>query len=146
MDISAITGALSGIKAASDIAKIIKDSGTSLEAAEIKFKLAELIDALADAKIEVADFKELLFLKNDEIKELKNSIEVKKKVVWKEPYYFVVEDDDQDGPYCQRCYDVETSLVRLQSPNKNGYWNCTECGKDFRDSTYKRPSPRRIRR
>jgi hypothetical protein len=146
MEISAITGALSGIKAASDIAKIIKDSGTSLEAAEIKFKLAELIVALADAKLEVADFKELLSIKDDEIKKLKNSIEVNKKVVWQEPYYFVVEGNDQDGPYCQRCYDVETSLVRLQSPNKNGYWNCTECEKDFRDSTYKAPVPRRLRR
>lgn len=145
MEISAITGALSGIKAASEIAKIIKDSGTSLEAAEIKFKLAELIIALADAKLEIADFKDLLSLKDDEIKELNSLIEAKKKVTWREPYYFVVEGDDQEGPYCQRCYDVETRLVRLQSPNKNGYWNCTECGKDFRDSTYKIPVPR-IRR
>jgi len=137
MEISAITGALSGIKAASDIAKIIKDSGTSLESAEIKFKLAELIDALADAKIEIADFKELLFKKDDEIKDLKKAISIKQKVVWKEPYYFVIDGSEEDGPFCQRCFDVETNLIRLQSPYKNGYWECTECDKNFTDSSYK---------
>ncbi|MEZ9897582.1 hypothetical protein AB4379_09015, partial [Vibrio breoganii] len=144
VEIAAITGALSGIKAASEIAKIIKDSGTSLEAAEIKFKLAELIDALADAKIEVADFKELISLKDDQINELRKELRVQQKVVWEEPYYFALEGEVKDGPYCQRCYDVESNLVRLQSPNKNGYWNCTQCENSYSDSSYKKPPPVKV--
>jgi hypothetical protein len=141
MEIAAITGALSGIKAASDIAKIIKDSGASLEAAEMKFKLAELIDALADAKIEIADFKELMSDKDNEMSELKKLLLVQQKVTWQEPYYFKVEGDNKDGPFCQRCYDVDTQLVRLQSPHKNGFWNCTQCENSYRDSSYKSPGP-----
>lgn len=137
MEVSSIVGALSGIKAASDIAKIIKDSGASLEAAEIKFKLAELIDALADAKMEIADFKDLLSMKDDEIKSLNKDLKLKQKVLWQEPYYYTVDGDKKDGPYCQRCYDVEFKLVRLQSPSKNGAWNCLQCGKTYLDSEYK---------
>lgn len=141
MEIAAITGALSGIKVASEIAKIIKNSGTTLEAAEIKFKLAELIDALADAKIEIADFKELMSLKDDEINELKKELRVQQKVVWNEPYYFIIEDEDKQGPFCQRCHDVDQNLVRLQSPRKNGYWKCGQCKNTYTDLNYKDPGP-----
>ncbi|MCW5203214.1 hypothetical protein VU12_09780, partial [Desulfobulbus sp. US4] len=99
MDIGAITSALSGIKQAIDIAKIIKDSASSLEEAEIKLKLADLISALADAKIEIANIKEGVTEKDDEIKRLKGIIETSDKLVWKEPYYFLIDDDEhEDGP------------------------------------------------
>ncbi|PSU68589.1 hypothetical protein C9J20_15045 [Photobacterium phosphoreum] len=136
MEIGAIASALSGIKTASDIARIIKDSGTSLESAEIKFKLADLIYALAEAKIEIADFKELLSTKDDEIKELKKTLKLKQNVIWQEPSYYIVDSDKKDGPYCQRCYDVDVKLVRLQSPNKNGFWKCSQCTNNYKDSSY----------
>jgi hypothetical protein len=139
MEIASITGALSGIKAATDIVKIIKDSGTSLADAEIKFKLADLLVALADAKIEIANFKEVLSEKDEEMLKLKASVKVEKNVEWKDPYYFLKQAEGEDqGPFCQRCYDVTKTLVRLQSPSKNGYWKCHECNKDYRDSSYKR--------
>ena len=139
MEIASITGALSGIKAATDIAKIIKDSGASLADAEVKYKLADLLIALADAKIEIANFKEILSEKNEAMLQLKASVKVEQNVEWKEPYYFLKQSDaERDGPFCQRCYDVTKTLVRLQSPNKNGYWRCHECDKDYRDSSYKK--------
>jgi hypothetical protein len=141
MEIAAITGALSGIKVASEIAKLIKNSGTTLEAAEIKFKLAELIGALADAKIEIADFKELMSLKDGEINELKKVLRIQQKVVWNEPYYFIIEDEDKQGPFCQCCHDVDQNLVRLQSPLNDGCWNCGKCKNTYIDSNYKEPDP-----
>ncbi len=47
MDIAAIGSLLSSLKTATDIAKFIKDSDVSLEKAETKLKLAELVSALA---------------------------------------------------------------------------------------------------
>lgn len=138
MEIAAITAALSGIKNASDIAKLIKSSGASLEAAEIKLKLAELIEALADAKIEIASFREVISEKEAEIRRLQAQIDKKGQTIWEAPYYFVLnENDEKDGPYCQRCYDSNKKLIRLQSPGKNGYWQCNECKSDYKDSTYK---------
>ena len=85
-------------------------------------------------------------VKDDEISELKKSLLVQQKVTWQEPYYFKIEGDNKEGPFCQRCYDVETKLVRLQSPNKNGYWNCTQCENSYRDSDYKSTGQIRVRR
>ena len=53
MDLTAVSTLLGSIKTATEIAKLIKDSDVSLEKAETKLKLAELISALADAKIKV---------------------------------------------------------------------------------------------
>lgn len=138
MEIATITAALSGIKIASDIAKLIKNSGASLETAEIKLKLAELIEALADAKIEIANFREVISDNEAEIRRLQAQMDTKDQTVWEDPYYFVLnKNGEKDGPYCQKCYDSNKKLIRLQSPGKNGYWQCNECKSGYKDSTYK---------
>lgn len=137
MEIASITAALAGIKSATEIAKIIKDSGASLEAAEIKLKLAELVVALADAKMEIANINEELLNKNKEIQKLKELIDQKVEVVYEEPYYFsIVDDGSRDGPFCQTCYDSDQKLIRLQSPNRNGYWTCNKCESSVVDDTW----------
>jgi hypothetical protein len=52
VDIAILGSALGSIKTATDIAKLIKNSGTSLEKAEVKLQVAELISSLADIKME----------------------------------------------------------------------------------------------
>lgn len=142
MEISAISAALASVKHASDIAKLIKDSEVSLEAADTRLKLAELINNLADAKVEIANFKEILSEKDAEIQRLKKQIEKDGNMVYEAPYYFLVkENGEKDGPYCQRCYDSDEKLIRLQSPCKDGYWRCNECSIDYIDSTYNPPEP-----
>lgn len=76
MDIASISAALAGIKSATEIAKIIKDSGASLEQAEIRLKLADLISALADAKIEIANIREVVSDKESEIKDLYKKLDL----------------------------------------------------------------------
>jgi hypothetical protein len=61
---------LGSIKTATEIAKLIKDSDVSLEKAETKLKLAELISALADAKIEVMEVQQALLDKDAEVRGL----------------------------------------------------------------------------
>jgi hypothetical protein len=134
MDLSSITSALAGIKQATDIAKIIKDSSSSLEAAEIKLKLADLVSTLADAKIEIVNIKDAVTGKDDEIKRLKGIIEISAKVNWKPPYYFLKDGDRKDGPYCQKCYDSNRKLIRLQALREKGSWQCKECKNTYEDS------------
>ena len=74
-DMASITAALGSIKAAVDLAKLIKDSGASLEQAEVKLKIAELISALADAKIELATIQGVLLEKDLKIDELAKLID-----------------------------------------------------------------------
>ncbi|XQF94157.1 hypothetical protein ACOBV9_23035 (plasmid) [Pseudoalteromonas espejiana] len=49
-DIASIGAALASIKATTDIAKLIKESGTSLEQAEVKLQIWNLISSLAILK------------------------------------------------------------------------------------------------
>ena len=80
-DLATITAILGNLKIATDIAKAIRDSNLSIERAELKLKLAEMISALADAKIEVTDVQELLRDKERELSELKAAFESKDDLV-----------------------------------------------------------------
>ncbi|WP_019030184.1 hypothetical protein [Colwellia piezophila] len=137
VDIAILGSALSSIKTATDIAKLIKDSGTSLEKAEVKLQIAELISSLADIKMELADVQTILIEKDQNITELRNQLNTKESVVWSKPYYFVGQDEDQDGPFCQQCYDQEQKLIRLQGGGTK-IWHCLSCKSHFKDSNYAR--------
>ena len=122
-------------------------SSTSLEAAEIKFKLAELLDSLADAKMEMANIKEMVLEKETKIQELEKQINTTKSVIWEQPYYFcVLESGEKDGPFCQNCYDSTKELIRLQSPQGRGLWVCGTCKNSYKDSSYKGISGVRLER
>ena len=141
MDLTIISTALTGIKTASDLAKAIKDAGLSLEQAEVKLKVAELISALSDAKMSIAEVRELLQKKEEEIKELNSKWNIYQKLKYVAPYYWLIEDEKKDGPYCQLCYDKERSLIRLQEVWP-GSWTCNCCKSKVKDSTYKAPRSR----
>ena len=135
MDITSISTLLTSIKTATEIAKLIKEGDASLEKAETKLKLAELISALADAKIEVSEIQQVLLEKDSEIRGLNDKIKLQALVQWEKPYYWLV-DNGKDGPYCQHCYDKGRQLIRLQG-NGEGYWECKVCKNNYTDSAHK---------
>ena len=134
MDVASISAALAGIKSATDIAKIIKDGSLSLEQAEVKFQLADLISALADAKIEIANIREVVSDKDELIRTLNEKLSLKENMVWQKPYYFVMQGEYKDGPFCQKCYDGKQLLMRLQG--EDGWWQCHECKNTVTDENY----------
>ena len=140
VDITAITSILTGLKTATDIAVLLKGSGISLEKAEYKLKLAELISVLADAKIELAEIQQLVMEKEKLIRELQEALEIKETLTWEQPYYWLVDGNNKDGPFCQQCYDNDRKLARLQG-NGNGYWECKTCKNSYKDKTYTSPAP-----
>lgn len=52
--IAELSAALSSLKTAAELARTVRDIGLGLEQAEYKLKLAELIEKLADAKMDIA--------------------------------------------------------------------------------------------
>jgi len=141
-DISTISAILGSVKTATEIAKLIKDSDLSLEKAEMKLKLAELISALADAKMEISEIQELILQKDQKIRQLKESINTQENMIFEKPYYWRIDGTEKVGPFCQHCYDKDRKVIRLQG-GKNGCWDCTVCNNHFRDSSYRRPDPSR---
>ncbi|MDE1348504.1 hypothetical protein [Vibrio aestuarianus] len=142
-DIAVISAALGSIKTAHELAKVIKTSSESLEKAEVKFQLAELISALAETKMELAEIQSTIIQKDEQIKELQSQLSERGKLEYEAPYYWRVDGGLKDGPFCQKCRDVDNLLVRLQSTRTLGYWSCKSCGKDYMDSNYKPVKRRR---
>jgi hypothetical protein len=134
MPISTLTSAISSLKAATDIAKLIKDSGFTLEKAEIKLKFADMLNSLADIKISLAELQELLLEKEKIIKELEKRLKLKEKLLFDKSYYWIIEGDKKDGPYCQQCLDNGGKLIRLQGGG--GEWECKTCKNWFYDKNY----------
>jgi hypothetical protein len=130
MDISSITTLLGSVKTAAEIAKLIKDSGSTLEQAEVKLKLADLISTLADVKLEVAGVQQQLLEREARIRDLENELKTHISLTWEEPCYWQESADGQRIPYCQPCYDADRRLSRLHTDNK-GFYQCRVCDKNF---------------
>jgi len=121
--------------AAINIAKYIKNSQEIMDKSEQKLKLAELIETLANIKMEIADVKSTLLEKDEEILKLKEELKLKEDLIYEQPYYWIKKEDSKDGPYCQNCYDFNKSLIRLQELG-TGFWECFSCTKKFKDKNY----------
>jgi hypothetical protein len=138
VDYALITSTISSIKAATDIATLIKERGLSLEEAEIKLKIADLINSLADAKINLAEICQLILEKDNKTNELNSKLEIKEKLYYDGQFYWLQDSESKDGPYCQPCYDKNSKLIRLQ-PLTKGQWQCLVCRNIFYTKDYKSP-------
>jgi len=134
-DFAIVQSILGCVKTAAEIANLLGTKNLSLEKAEFKLKLAELISLLADAKIELSEIQKILLEKDSKIQKLKDQLLVTQKVKWEAPSYWLEENEVKEGPFCQKCYDSEKKLIRLQG-NGSGYWECKNCGNGYKDKTY----------
>ncbi len=142
MDLASISGLLTAVKTATDIAKFVRDSDLTIEKAEYKLKLADLINALAEVKMEVSQVQQELIEKDSEIRILKSKFEIHESLVWNDPLYWRQIGNEREGPYCQPCYDKDGRLVRLQS-NGRGHWGCRVCTQGFMEPGARNNRPRR---
>ncbi|RZI58630.1 MAG: hypothetical protein EOP37_15245 [Rubrivivax sp.] len=133
MDIAAITALIGGVKTASELAKAIKDSGSTLEQAEVKLKLADLISTLADVRLEAAGVQEELLAAREQIRSLESAAKQRASIVWRQPCYWLPRDGDVsiEEPYCQPCHDNDQRLSRLHHDSR-GAFTCMVCKTIFR--------------
>lgn len=129
--ISAITGS---VKAAIDIAKAIKDADVSLEKAELKIRMAELISALADTKIASAEIVEISRHKDAEIEKLRNLLKFKEKLIRVNEAYFEVDESGKPmgGPYCSHCWEASSKAIHLRSVRASFIKECPACQTSYR--------------
>ncbi len=119
---------ISSLKAAWEVAKAIKVATDSINDAHLKLQIAELISALADAKIEAAENAE-------KISELRNLLKAKSELKYMEGKYFKVDESgEKDGPFCSTCYDSTSKEIRLLNiqGSYGGDWQCRVCSGLFR--------------
>jgi len=107
-----------------DIVDLIK-KGSTIEAQE---KIMELREGALGIQEENLELKA-------KIKDLEEKLNKKEEVYWEPPFYWVNKGDVKDGPFCQKCYDSESKLVRLQNADK-GAWRCVSCKINFFEGSY----------
>ncbi|MEW6164251.1 MAG: hypothetical protein AB1642_04235 [Pseudomonadota bacterium] len=130
-DIATIGAALNSLKAATDIAKFLRESDLSLERAEFKLKLADLVGALADTKLELIEVQEALSEKDKRIAELEEAFESKGSLVRHNDAYYVADEAGSPTgiPYCLRCWENDHKKRQLVREAKDYRTRvCTACG------------------
>src|SRR5688572_29585597 len=106
-DVAALTAIGSNIKVAFDLGKLILDAKGQLDTAQLTLRLAEMISALAIARMELADVQEELLSKDARIRELESALDARATVVRQyDAYYAMNADGKPTGqPYCMACWE-----------------------------------------
>lgn len=133
-DLATIGAALSSLKTATDIVKFLRESDLSLERAELKLKLADLLGSLADAKIELVEVQETLIKKDRRITELEEAFQNKDSLVRRSDAYYTADKNGEPTgvPYCLRCWENEHKKRQLVHESKNYRIRvCTSCGHQY---------------
>ena len=88
-----------------------------------KFDEAEaILKSLQDEFLAVCEENEAL---KSQLTEVADVLDLAEKVQFDGQKYWLVEDDQKKGPFCQVCYDRDGLLVHLQE--KENHWECQNC-------------------
>lgn len=145
MDIGTISSAYSAVKAIKELGNSLLDAKIDSEArqrvTEALYKLGEIQDALFYVREDLLRVQEENHALKEKIKQLEDKLEEKEKVIYEKPSYWTIDGENKDGPFCQKCYDADRKLIRLQG-GKNDVWSCHECRGIFHGPNYTPPKVR----
>jgi len=130
-DIATIGAVLNSLKTAADIAKFLRETDMSVERAELKLKLADLVSSLAEAKIELAEVQEVLSAKDKRILELEEAFQSKDTLVRQRDAYYVADakGNPTGVPLCLRCWENDHKKRQLVHDAKDYRTRvCATCG------------------
>jgi len=129
-----IAAAISCINLTIDgVRKLSKASG-AIERAELKLQLAEMMDALADAKLEMTQAMEDRAFFQQQIAELEKSLRIKETIKRAgDAYYGLDEQGEPKGaPYCSLCWERNHSLIHLTSAARTEqHSSCPACKSQY---------------
>lgn len=102
--------------------------GTSFKRAlllckEGKFEEAEgILKSLQDEFLALCEENETLKLQLTEVADV---LDLADKIQFDGQKYWLIEENEKKGPFCQVCYDRDGLLVHLQE--HNSHWECQNC-------------------
>jgi len=128
VDGASIAVAVSHLKTAIDITKLIRESSPSLKKAELELRLSGVIRALADAEISLIDAQRELREKDGTIAELRAALESKATLMRRNDAYYRVGPDGQPrgAAFCPRCWEDENKQRNLVMVGM-GHTRCQSC-------------------
>lgn len=129
-----IVGGLAAASQALGIAKALRGIEKDYDAATYRAQIAELIDALTDAKLALTDAKGAVAERDEEIKKLRASFDVKAQLVKGEGdyNYFTGEDGKPVGfPVCPGC-ETNGRIIQLKQAGPPNQAQCPSCEKTYK--------------
>lgn len=133
-----VKDALTLIGTAVDLVNQLRGIAQKVKDAETQMVIADLMNALADLKIEVAALKTTNHDLSQEVGRLKALPEPGKGLEFRDgAYYYEVPPAGKSvGPYCPRCYDIDDRLMILTELESAfrviARWQCPQCDKTFK--------------
>jgi hypothetical protein len=108
----------------------LRESDFSIEKAELKLKLADLMGSLADAKIQMAEVQDAITERENRIRELEEAFQSKDKVIKSRDSYYDADDEGQPHgePYCAHCWEVKHKKYHMHlEPGNRHARICLSC-------------------
>ncbi len=100
-----------------------------------KYNDRDLYEKIVDLRDEIITLKENNLKMRERISQLESEANTKDNLIYDAPFYWLVQDDKRDGPFCQKCNDSNGKKVRLQNEG-NDCWQCLECEGFFEGADY----------
>ncbi len=103
----------------------VLDEVKSLVSIAHKLKDGELIAHVMNLQTKVLEYQDQIHRLEKENEKIKQEISTRQSLTFRKSAYFQETENGEDGPFCQRCYDVDKNLVRLQDYGHVFY--CQQC-------------------
>ena len=94
------------IKTALSITKEIREIADNVATAELKLKIADLTEQLANIRLQAVDLAE----ENNSLKQQIEKMNSPPEMEYRDNVYFKL---DGDGPFCPTCYDNNGKMIRI---------------------------------
>ncbi|MES2158181.1 MAG: hypothetical protein V4512_10275 [Pseudomonadota bacterium] len=125
-----IVSGIGAVTSALGIAKTLRGIEKTYDEATYKAQVADLINALTDAKLAMADAKESLAEKDKEIERLRASFESKARLVLGDGGYSYLTDEQSNPlgyPVCPKCEQVNGRIIQTKEHESSGKARCPAC-------------------
>lgn len=116
MPITTISSILSSVKTASDIGNLLISSHSAYDKAQLKIEIEKLIDALHEVKQQSRAIEDVIYDKDQEIKQLKAQLAERNaapKVGHYQDAVYKLDDNNwpKGNPYCPACFASDEKLL-----------------------------------
>jgi hypothetical protein len=129
MELTTISAALSGLKRATEMVSALTRGDVTLEKAELKVKLADVLGELAEARTALVEAHEALEANEKEMQRLLGAVRLKDQVVrYGDAYFSKASNGSPTGdPYCTFCFESDGRLLHLTDRDRNHTRVCPGC-------------------
>ncbi len=128
-----IAGSISAVTAALGLVKELREIDAQFDKAEMKLKIAELTEALSDAKLGLVDVAQSLKEKDEQINKLKASIQRREETVERNGYHY--RKGGNGGPvgkpFCPVCLEDGNFTLTVDIYEAGRPTKCPRCKANF---------------